>query len=179
MFHNRVVASEAGIPTGYRRNLAVESFSYNSDGSIQKLEYTRDGIKQVSNLNPFVRVEGETFATQSGIETERCENGGMNVTDTQDGDWIKVAGVDFGKGASKVSMMTAAGAQCRIELRVDSVDGDRIATVNVSPSRVDKKWDTATADVSDVEGVHDLYIKFVGVGDNLCKLDWWQFAPKR
>nr|AIA95226.1 CAZy families CBM6/GH43 protein [uncultured Sorangium sp.] len=28
VYHNRIVAKEAGIPTGFRRNLAIEEFEY-------------------------------------------------------------------------------------------------------------------------------------------------------
>src|SRR5690606_30201769 len=85
VYHNRVVAHEAGIPTGFRRNLAIEEFEYEEDGSIRKATFTTDGVAQIAHLNPYERVEAETFASQHGVETERCSEGGMNLTDLHDG----------------------------------------------------------------------------------------------
>ncbi len=181
VYHNRIVATEAGIPTGFRRNIAIETFDYNKDGTIKKVEYTTDGVQQVGHLNPYDRVEGETFAAQKGIETEPCEEGGMNVTDTQDGDWIKISGVDFGiKGASKVALRTASEAkECKIELRLDSLDGKLIASCKIPSTGGAQKWENVVADVAGATGVHDLYIKFSGKAEKLTNLDWWKFAPKK
>ena len=40
--------------------------------------YTTNGIAQLGHLDPFVRVEAETFNAQRGVETEPCSEGGMN-----------------------------------------------------------------------------------------------------
>lgn len=181
VYHNRIVAKEAGIPGGFRRNIAIETFDYNKDGTIKKVEYTTDGVSQVGQLNPYDRVEAETFAAQKGIETEVCEEGGMNVTDTQDGDWIKIVGVDFGdKGASKIALRAASEAkECKIVLRLDSPDGKVIASCKVPSTGGGQKWKNVVGDVSMATGVHDLYVTFAGGDGDLSNLDWWQFAPKK
>ena len=178
VYHNRIVAKEAGIPTGFRRNIAIETFDYNADGTIKKVEYTTDGVKQVENVNPYVRTEAETFASQKGIETAPCETGGMFVTDTQDGDWIKITGVDFGaKGAAKVALHVASeSAGSKIELHLDSLDGKVIARCTVPSTGGAQQWKDVVAAVTGATGVHDLYVKFVGGSANL---DWWQFAPEK
>ena len=179
VYHNRIVATEAGIPTGFRRNIAIEEFDYNDDGSINKVEYTTDGVEQNGTLDPYVRVEAETFAAQQGIETEPCEEGGMNVTHTSDGDWIQIAGVDFAaEGAEKFSLRAAGtNKDCKIELRLDSLDGRRIAVFEMEPSDSRRDWQTFQTDVEGASGVHDLYLRFVGGEGELCDIDWWQFAP--
>jgi len=186
VYHNRIVATEAGIPTGFRRNIAIEQFSYGDDGSIQKVEYTTNGVKQIRHLDPYDRVEAETFAAQQGIETESCDSGGMNVTDTSNGDWIKVAGVDFGdKGASRVQLMTHGLANTgTIELRLDSLQGELIANVEVASGQLASRgatngWTPVESEVENAEGVHDLYLRFVGEEGDLAELDWWQFFENR
>ena len=101
VYHNRIVAKEAGIPTGFRRNLALEEFTYKPDGSINKVEFTTNGVKQQGSLNPFVKVEAETFNAQKGVETIPCDEGGMCLTELANGDWVKLAGVDFGEPRSE------------------------------------------------------------------------------
>ncbi len=179
VYHNRIVATQAGIPTGFRRNIALEEFDYDANGSINKIEYTTNAVEQNGYLHPYDRVEAETFAAQQGIETEPSDEGGMNVTDTNDGDWIKVAGVDFGaEGAQSASIRAASEAKsCKIEMRLDALDGTQLVVFEIEPTGSSQTWETFHADIEDARGVHDLYLKFTGEKGELAHVDWWQFHP--
>ena len=175
-YHNRYVATQAGIPTGYRRNLALEVLEFDADGKIKPVTYTTDGVPQVRYLDPYVRVEAETTNAQSGIETEPCSDGGMNVTDIDDGDWIRVRGVDFGSASplsfsARVASTIAGGS---IELRLDSETGTVVGSCSVPATGGDQVWMTTTCDVAGATGVKDLYLKFGAGGFNV---DSWQFTP--
>lgn len=178
VYHNRIVAKEAGIPTGFRRNIAIESFDYNADGTIKQVEYTTDGVAQIENVNPFNRMEGETFNAEKGIETERCEAGGMNLTDLNNGDWIKVRGVDFSGGAKTFTAQVASTEQGgSIELRIGSPDGKLIGMAKVDATGGPQKWASVSCEVTGAAGVQDLYLKFVGEGEKpLFNLDSYQFS---
>jgi arabinoxylan arabinofuranohydrolase len=177
-YHNRVVATQAGVPPTYRRNLGLERLEYDADGAIQPVTYTTDGVTQLASLNPYVRVEGETTNAQSGIETEPCSAGGMDVTDLQDGDWTKVRAVDFGSvGAQRfdasVASSTSGGS---IELHLDDPNGTLIGTCAVPATGGPQIWTAVTCPVTGAAGVHDLYLRFAGVGSPLFNLDYWQFT---
>ncbi len=177
-YHNRLVSTEAAIPTTYRRNLALEPLAYNTDGTIQQVTYTTDGVPQLGRLNPYLRVEAETTNAQRGIETEPCSEGGMNVTDIQGGDWLELRGVDFGStGAvsfsARVASATSGGA---IELRLDGPDGTLVGTCTVPGTGGPQAWASSSCPVSGATGVHDLYLTFTGVGSPLFNVDYWQFA---
>ena len=78
----------AALPNGSdkRRSVCVEQFSYNEDGSIPEIKITDTGIvKAVVKLNPFTKNEAETIAWESGVETQICSEGGMNVCEIEDG----------------------------------------------------------------------------------------------
>ena len=109
---------------GFTRSVAVEKFSYNANGTIPTINMTTAGAPQVGTLNPYVRQEAETIAWQSGVETERASEGGMNVGWIDNGDYIKVKGVAFGAGPTsfnaRVASATSGG---RIEVRLDSTTG--------------------------------------------------------
>ena len=177
VYHNRIVAKEAGIPTGFRRNLAIEEMSYEKNGDVKKVEYTTDGVAQLGHLDPFVRVEGETTHAQKGIETETCTEGGMNVSLIDNGDWVKVAGVDFSKRAArKFSARVASdGGGGNIEVRLGGVDGKLIGTCKVEPTGGWQQWKSASCEVSGASGVEDLYLKFTGGDKPLFNLDCWKF----
>jgi arabinoxylan arabinofuranohydrolase len=174
-YHNRSVAKQAGIDATYKRNLALEVLSFKSDDTIQEVTYTTDGVPQVGSLNPYVRVEAETTKAQSGIETESCADGGMDVTSIADGDWVSVRGVDFGAGAktfsARVASTSATGA---IEVRNGSPTGTVLATCDVPATGGLQKWQTTSCNVSGATGViKDLYFRFKGGGFGF---DSWQFT---
>lgn len=178
VFHNRIVAMQAGIPAVYRRNIAVERLQYNLDGSIQPVTYTTDGVPQVGHVNPYLRVEGEMLNAQSGIETEPCSAGGMNLTALEPGDWVRIRGVDFGSlGATdftaSVASMTGGVV---IELRLGSPTGTLAGTCAVSATGGAQTWATTTCPVQGATGEQDLYLVFAGTGAGVFQLDWWQFT---
>jgi len=173
-YHNRSVAKQAGIDATYKRNLALEALNFKSDDTIEQVTYTTDGVSQVGSLNPYVRVEAETMKAQSGIETESCSDGGMDVTSIGDGDWVSVRGVDFGAGAKTFSARVAStSAQGAIEVRTGSPTGMVLATCDVPMTGGLQKWQTTSCNVSGASGViKDLYFRFKGGGFGF---DSWQF----
>ena len=159
---------------GFRRSVSVEEFSYGPDGSIPQQRMTTEGPTAVATLNPFARTEAETIAWETGIETEACSEGGLDVTSIDDGDFIKVKEVEFGSGATsfaaRVASTSGGGA---IELRLDSENGTLIGTCAVPSTGGEQTWATESCMVSGAAGKHDLFLKFMGGG---FKVNWWQFA---
>ena len=161
---------------GFTRSVAVERFSYGADGSIPLLNMTAAGAPQIVALNPYVRQEAETIARESGVETQPCSEGGMNVGWIENGDWIKVAGVAFGAGASsfqaRIASATSGGT---IELHLDSVSGTRVGTCSVPGTGGWQTWSTVSCSVSGAAGTHDLFLRFTGGTGFLFNVNWWQF----
>lgn len=161
---------------GFTRSVAVERFSYNADGSIPMMNMTTAGAPQVAPLDPYVRQEAETIAFESGVETERCSEGGMNVGWIENGDWIKVAGVAFGAGASSFQARVASAASGgTIELHLDSVGGTRVGTCSVPGTGGWQTWTTVSCSVTGAAGTHDLFLRFTGGSGFLFNVNWWQF----
>ena len=118
---------------GYKRSVAVERFTYNADGTIPTIAMGTAGPPSNGNLNPYVTTEAETIAWESGIETEVCSEGGMDVTSINNGDYIKVKGVSFGTGAiSFDARVASASSGGSIELRLDSQTGTLVGTCAVT-----------------------------------------------
>ncbi len=177
-YHNRIVANEADEPTTYRRNIALDALTYGADGKIVPVTYTKDGLTQLHLLDPYERVEAETFNAQSGLETEPCEAGGMNLSNVEDGDWVRLRGVDFGStGAESFKARVAsAGEGGSIELRLDAEDGMLVGTCEVSSTGDWQEWADTSCSVSGAVGEHDLYLVFTGGDSFLFNVDSWQFT---
>jgi hypothetical protein len=167
-----------GLPGGgdHRRSICVEKFAYNADGTIPKIPATTTGAPQIGALNPYVQTEAETICWESGVETEKCSEGGMDVGNIENGDYIKVKGVDFGSGAvsfdARVASATSGG---NIELRIDSPTGELVGTCAVEGTGGWQVWVDKTCTVSGATGIHDLYFKFTGGSGYLLNFNLWKF----
>jgi hypothetical protein len=96
--------------------------------------------------------------------SEKCSTSenkktGVYVSDTRVGGYIKVRSVDFEKGASEFSASIAAGVDGGIlEVRLDKLDGNKIAEIEVPRTGGWEEFKTLTSKISEsVSGVHDVY----------------------
>ena len=174
-----------------RRSVSAAEISYNPDGTIQEVPYWLDQqpLKQLQWLDPFQRVEAETMAWGYGLKSAKMgiKNTGvvadmptstgqrnMYIYDLNDGEFIKLRGVDFGQGAKSFAITAAATAGCTVTLRLDSQDGPVIGTVTITSTGSVEKYKSFKAKVANASGVHDLYLCFSGTSGDT-RLDWWQF----
>ncbi|MBR3713261.1 MAG: carbohydrate-binding protein, partial [Bacteroidales bacterium] len=98
----------------------------------------------------------------------------MYVNDIDNGEYIRLRGVDFANGASSFSITAAATGSVEISLRLDSPTGAEIGKVLVKPTGSVEKYKAFTGKVSGASGVHDLYITFQNANGEV-RLDWWNF----
>jgi arabinoxylan arabinofuranohydrolase len=167
------------LPGGHteRRSVCVEQLTYAADGTIPKIPWwTTTGALQIGTLNPYVQTEAETIAFSKGLKTETCGEGGMDVTDINNGEYIEVKGVDFGGGATSLDVRVAsAGTGGGIEVRLDSQTGTLVGTCAISSTGGAQTWATKTCPVTGASGVHDLFFVFTGGSGSLFNFNWWKF----
>lgn len=164
---------------GFRRSSCVEEFSYGDDGSIPFMPFTNEGVKTpLKNLNPYVRVEAETMADSYGVRTDRNKGTERHYLKSVDnGDWIMLRSVDFGKGGAGrrfVANVSALRPGSSIEVRIDALGNKPVAQLEVKPTGCFDKWQEQSAEIGDVEGVHDVYLLFRGDDDSeVLRCDYW------
>lgn len=160
---------------GFKRSVSLEQFEYNADGTIPMLLPTKEGVQEsVAHLNPFKRVEAETIAWSEGLKTKSDSKVGIYVTNIQNGDFLKVRSVDFGKGAKRFSASVASASNGgSIEIRLGSVDGSLLGVCEVGNTGGWQNWKTLSSKIKKTKGVHDVYLVFKGVDDQLFNFDWW------
>ena len=179
---------------GFGRSVAVEEFKYNADGSFPTIMPTDEGVKPVGEFYPYRKVEAETMAFSKGIKTEQNNEVGVYVTDIHNGDYIKLQNVAFANKYPRVfKARVASGLRGgQIEIRLDSVRGRCLGTVNVPGTGGWEKWQTITLDLDystlkDIDAptrtlsgialpeTADLYFVFKGrKGPKLFNFDWWE-----
>ena len=175
-----------------RRSVSAQEITYNTDGTIREIPYWLDQepMKQLQWLNPYQRVEAETMAWGFGLKSAKMgiENTGvvkdmpastgkknMYIFDLNDGEYIRLRGVDFGaKGAKSFAITAAATGKATVTLRLNSQDGPVIGTAVINATGSVEKYRAFGAKVKGATGVHDLYICFDHCQGDV-RLDWWQF----
>ncbi|OUJ72241.1 carbohydrate-binding protein [Hymenobacter crusticola] len=159
-----------------RRSVCLAKLTYNSDGTIQKLPFWSEaGVDRLAVVNPYKRTEAETIAWSQGLKTSKGVNG-MYVTDIDSGDYIKVKGVDFEKGAKEFMASVASTALTPvIELHLDSPTGTLLGSLKGKRTGGLENWVVQSCKVSKQGGVHDVYFVFKGTESNTFRFDWWQF----
>jgi hypothetical protein len=161
---------------GFKRSVSVEQFAYNPDGTIPLITPTKEGVtKSVSLLNPYTRVQAETIAFSEGLKTTGNSQTGVYVTKIDNGDYLKVRSVDFGKGPKQIEASVASAAQGgTIEVRIDNSDGELLGTIAVENTGGWQNWKTVNGKLKKATGVHDLYFVFKGGDGQLFNFDWWK-----
>ncbi len=164
-----------------RRSVCVEEFKYKPDGTIPELPWwSEKGVQQLGTLNPFMRTEAATIAWESGIKTKKESRGNMYVTDIDNGDYIKVKGVNFETKRAKwfeASVATAFRGG-KIEIHEDSITGMLLGVCSVKNSGGWQDWRVHSCKVRNAKGIHDLYFVFRGGKGNLFNFRWWKFNAK-
>lgn len=174
--HNYMFYHNGILPNGqgFHRSAAVEEFTYNPDGTIPFIPFTKEGPAPVGTLDPYKRVEAETMAHSWGLKTDRLAGKDHYVRQIHNGDWIKVREVEFGtEGPKKVTVETLNYLNPgTIEFYLDALSDQPFATV-----KVDGTQSVQTVDVRSrrpVTGKHDVYILFRGGDEQLFDFDWWK-----
>jgi arabinoxylan arabinofuranohydrolase len=177
LFGFNYAISKALSPTHTeRRSVCVAKLTYNPDGTIQQLPFwSENGVDRVVVLNPYQRTEAETIALSQGLKTSKGPDG-MYVTAIDNGDYIKVKGVDFEKGAKEfMASVASTSANAAIELHLDSPTGALLGTLKVKNTGNLGGWMVQSCKVSRKSGIHDVYFVFKAAGNNQLLFDWWQF----
>lgn len=181
VYHAQTVSkAQIGDGKGYR-SPHINKLFHNGDGSIAEVQANMTGVPQLFNLNPYTRVEAETIGWQAGINTEASQASGpfnnQNVTNINNGDWIAVGRADFGSaGARSFKATVASTVGGNIEVRLDSVTGPLVGTLQVPSTGGVQNWREVQTNISNATGIHNLYLVFTGGGGNLFNLDAWQFV---
>lgn len=161
-----------------RRSVSVAEMHYNEDGTIQEVPYWADTKpEQIGTFNPFRKVEAETMAWGYGLKTAPNADKSLSVVDVNNGEYICVRGVDFGKNKARrfeVFALPLEGGNLKI--RLDAPDGKIVGNVNIPQGNETSKYELYSCEVNAFSGIHDLYLSFEGENNkDLFELDYWKF----
>ena len=166
--------------SGFTRSVCVDELKFNKDGSISPMKMG-DGIAQgISNINPFLKNEGETIAWSEGIKSQQNNQVGVFIKANKNGSYTKIKGVDFQKkGAKKfIARVGTVHNDVSLEIRIDGVNGKLLGTMTIPRTGGSDRWSIKTTEISPITEVHDLYFIFKGkdtITEDLAFFDYWKF----
>jgi len=158
----------------YINDLTVDSFPE----GVVKLSPESDTPAPPSpkTVSAFERIEADSFDDKQGVYVEEWTSQN-NIAGISDGDWVKYSRVNFGSGAKSFSA-SMAGNACTLELFLDSIEGDPAAKIDFAGSGFSSYKD-AEANIPEISGIHDLYVRFSAPADNLSNMRYFVFSDKR
>lgn len=180
-YHAQTLSKAMGVERGYRSTHLNQIF-FDDNGKLQDVQADYTGVPQLQAYDPYQQVRAVTFAWSAGVRTRPLagEPGyQLALTNIQAGHWIALSQVDC--GADETATFTAAvsniSADCRIELRLDHVEGELAGVLALKPLDQGTEWSTYSTLLSGIQGVHDLYLVFQGESDtSLLDIKYWQLS---
>lgn len=171
------------------RKVCVEPIKFNADGTIDEVEMTTQGIG--GNLHPRLRMDAARACLMNGnvYVTDRRLKDDIPVeylTSIRDGDYACWKYYDFSKAkvnnfVCKTWDKNLAG---KIEIRLDTFDGELIGTCDVAPMNGDVAYSIHETRIKPVTGKHALVLAFKannssGKELDLMNLEWFYFDNKK
>lgn len=163
----------------FDRSIAIEEFSYTSDGFFPAIKQTDKGVEAIDVFYPYaLKIEAECMSFSNGISTERSKKDGVYVSEIHKYDYIKISNLDFGKvSPQNISVRVASGLRGgEITFHADSLSAAPFAKFIVKNTGGWEKFKTLNSSVwGSLTGIHDIYIKFDGNrGNKICNFDFWK-----
>ena len=161
-YHNRSVEKAMGIEGNYR-SPQVDAVTMQGT-KIQAVTGTMTGIAQKKTIDPYQTVQAETMSNQAGIQVRGL--GDTVVTEIDQGDWLKVSGVHFSKGASQIAIKASSKDGCAVKICTGSPTGKAVGYAEIPSGGT---MTTVSAMVQGLNGTQDLYFVFSGQAE----MDSW------
>ena len=163
-YHNRPVEKAMGI-TGNYRSPQADRLLFGGDGLPQQVTGTMKGLSQLKPLDPYHTVSAATMSHQAGISVLNADGRSWITGDA--GSWIRISGVDFGSGASTLSVTAMAPTECTVYAVLDDPHSPAASEIRISLA--EGAAPAAFRAPFKAEGIHDLYL----IADGFMTLYSW------
>ncbi|MCQ2105357.1 MAG: carbohydrate-binding protein [Fibrobacter sp.] len=166
----------------FHRSVSVDEFTYAADGSMNSLTFTKEGPKQIENFDPYDWYPALTSSKQKGIRSRSNWAPGkvaehlLLPLSTKES-WIRVSGVDFGKGATGFTVEAASTADNnKIEIHKGSATGTLAGTCTLKKTSSKGTFAENSCEVDGLSGiVEQLFLVFKGSQDSTMAIKGWGF----
>ena len=160
------------------RKACIEPIKINKDGTIDEVEMTTQGASQPLKATRIIEAEwacgltGNTFISTKNEFDESTEE----LSEIKNGDTAVYKYINFNNKLSKIKFKTYAANGGVIEVRIDSIQGKKIAEVNIENKNENIHFQIDETSIVPSDGKHAVYLIFKGeVNKTLFNIDWFTF----
>ena len=152
-YHTQTLEKGFGLKKGGYRNVFINEFKVNDDGSLPNQIMTKEGVSQAGSFNPYETVPAATFAAIRNVAISSRQT----AVATKKGAYICIKGADFSGGASKICLSYSPIKSGTVKVQFDNFGGS--GTV-IGEAKLGKKGKTEAKLKlpENMKGSHDLYL---------------------
>ncbi len=149
-YHTQTLEKTTGQEKGGYRNIFIDHFTVNADGSLPNQKMSKKGVEQVSNFKLGGEVPAATMASSINVAVTSKQT----LVSVKDGAYVCIKGVDFtGKETGfSAKCLPVDGKSIKIYIEGIGSKGKEIGEVKLG------KKSEVSAKLTACNGVHDLYI---------------------
>jgi hypothetical protein len=157
------------------RSIRADSLSFNTDGTIKKVNPTLRGIG-VTQANSNIQIDRYSAIDGKGASVDFLDTldrfKGWKTIFNTNGGWVQYNTVDFGKKPLKVATIRALSEKGgTLLVHADNANGPVIAKINIPAG---SNWQETKVPVAkSLSAIHHLYV--VSAGNNPVEADWLRF----
>ena len=149
-YHTQVLEKTVGCEKGGYRNVFINDFAVNADGSLPNQKMSKQGVEQVCSFVLGGEIPAATFAASRNVAVSSKQT----LVSVKDGAYVCIKGVEF-TGSEKeftAKCVPVDGKAIKVQLDNFGGNGTEICEVKLG------KKSEVSAKLNGVSGVHDLYI---------------------
>jgi hypothetical protein len=126
---------------------------------------TRTAKVYNANNTNWLHLEAEAWNSNSGTGTETCSEGGQNLMDVGDGEWVSFNNINFENVSGFQARVASGNYAGTIEFRAGSSSGTLLGTCSAPNTGGWQNWTTVScAATGSATGTGTLYLVFHGTG---------------
>jgi arabinoxylan arabinofuranohydrolase len=158
------------------RKVCIEPITFNKDGSINEAEMTSQGAG--GPLNAFSQIDAERACLLYGnVRIQAFTSDNEELAGIRNRDKAAYKYIDFKEEVDTLTVRIAPGTKPgKIDIVLDDSWGPSIGHIDVPGNGDGKTWTTFSVKVKNTKGVHALWLGFYGDGDDLFKVDSFNFG---
>jgi Carbohydrate binding module (family 6)/Chitobiase/beta-hexosaminidase C-terminal domain len=148
------------------------------NNTVNNLNPGRTAVATQSGTNYMVYTPtlAASFSGSSGVQTENCAEGGLDVGFITNGSYTFYNQLNLTGIVTFVARVASAGSGGNIEVHLDSPTGTLIGTSTVPVTGGWQTWTDTQCSISGASGTHNVYLVFTGSSGNLFNVQWFSLT---
>ena len=155
-------------------NSSVIGFSLVNSNSVSGLSAGYSALSNsLSSFTTIVPTMAASYTTMSGVVTEPCSEGGLDLTGIANGDWAAYGGINLTGANAFVARVASAGLGGNIEIHLDSPGGTLAGVCPVAGTGGWQNFTDAFCALTNATGTHTVYLVFTGGSGSLFNVEFF------